>query len=125
MVEPIDVDLTPPDESLYESILASMPGAESAQYDVDGDGIRELLVCREAGNGFVRSIAGSVYTIRDGQVVELMRDKEIMAIASVADGGLGVVKKDGRLYRNSSIYGGHRPGPASRYDGSGPHPGAV
>ena len=78
-------------------------------YDLDGDGIEEMLVIRQRGNAMPSGYA-SLYTIVDGEAVCLMKDQYVYTSAGGNQGYLVAMEKAGKTYLGifdgGSSYGG-------------------
>ena len=97
-VEPADVVLPVPDEEIYKSITSSLgPKAETALYDINGDGTDELFVYYGEFSGKSK-ISFSIYTIKNGTAVSVIKDETLQMIVSAPSGGVGVVEKQGKRY---------------------------
>lgn len=82
-------------------------------YDLDGDGIEEMLIFRSRRNskfGSVIDVCASLYTIVDGEAVCLMKDKFIYSEVGGNNGSISAMEKDGKtyfgIYSGGSSYGG-------------------
>ncbi|ANU52911.1 S-layer homology domain-containing protein [Acutalibacter muris] len=93
-VQATDVKPPKPEDTAYQDILKGLSNKDYFLYDVDSDGIRELIVLRTDET----AIRGSVYTVQDGRAIGLMDNETIMSMASVPGGRIGVVSKQGKKY---------------------------
>lgn len=97
-VNPADVILPVPEEEIYKSITSSLsPKAETSLYDINGDGTDELFVYYGEFSG-KNQIMFSIYTIKDGTAIPVIKDETLQMIVSAPSGGVGVVERQGKRY---------------------------
>lgn len=117
-VEPSDVVLPIPEDEIYKSVTSQLSTkAQTALYDINGDGTNELFIYYGEFSGKSK-ISFSIYTIKNGTAVSVIKDETLQMIVSAPSGGVGVVEKQGKRYVYTSGRNSGYTHPYTRHTGT-------
>ncbi|MCI8386242.1 MAG: S-layer homology domain-containing protein [Acutalibacter sp.] len=102
-------------EAVLNQLIAERQGSKSGNagiyYDINGDGIEEMLIIRQKKdtNGF-SSVNASLYTVVDGVAECLLKDEELYIDVGGPSAAFQVVTKNGQTYLAIMTEGGETSG---------------